>query len=230
MAEETPRGPVIAIEGMSGSGKSRLVESVGDSEGWPVLREAWDRRRPRLSLGYRGPRDLLRLEGRLLSEELRRWRDARRLAGEGAPVLCDTGFLGPLSYLRGLRAVEPELGELRPPLLHRLRTAAGAGRFGLPDRTLYLDTPPALARRRAARSSRPHPVRFRTRHLAVGRVEREFWLGEASDLLRGRLTVLDGRGSVRRLGSTLTRLARRPVPPATPRELWRFLQALGQDP
>lgn len=220
----------MAVEGLSGAGKSRLLERVQARTGWPLLPEAWVRVHPRPSLAYRDPADLLRLEHRLLTEELRRYREARRRAATGTPVLLDTGFLGPVSYLRGLRAVQPEMGELRPPLLRRLRAARAGGRFGLADRYVYLDTPPPLALRRAARAAASHPRAWRARHVAVGLIERAFWLGSAPGMLPGRLVVLDGRTPLAERVSRIIELARSPPVPRSGSGLTGLLGALAQDP
>ena len=170
------RGPrLIAIEGPSGSGKSSLVAAAVAALGWVPLAEAYDRIDPRPDLRVPTPSALARTERTLLAEEGRRWRAARALRDRGATVIADTGFLGPLTYTRGLvalgRAPERLLGEL----VGRARAMAERGEWGLPEAIVYLTTRPATRRGRASRDPARHPARLRERHEEVGAVEQQFY-------------------------------------------------------
>ena len=223
------RAPIVAIEGLSGAGKSRLLEELHDHTGWPVLEEAWRRLRPRPSLEFRSAEELLALELRLLRGEARRYRSALGYARRGAPVLCDTGFLGPVTYSAGLArlglapiGVARTLAEEASGLAHR-------GRWGLADLHLYLDTPTALARRRAARSATAHPAAWRERHLAVGRWERSLWLSVLPARLGGGVTVLDGRRPTRRLVGEVFAAIVDPPPAVRAASAVRALRAVLRD-
>jgi thymidylate kinase len=220
------RGLVVAVEGLSGAGKTRLLTEWAARTGAPLLLEAWQRLRPRPSLAYSDRSDLLQLELRLLREDLRRYEEARRGAEEHPLVLCDTDFLGTLNYVVGLGRLDPTVDALQQPIARKLSRELHAGRWGLADRYLYLDVPPALAMRRSARNARAHPERWRARHLAVGLYERSFWLEEFPPLAPDRLMVLDGRERVPRLIASAQRATRSRRPPQDSGSGERVLRAL----
>ncbi|MGI0052887.1 MAG: hypothetical protein ACREC5_06695 [Thermoplasmata archaeon] len=181
--------------------------------------------RPRPSLCFEGPGELLRLEATLLREEFRRYALALRLARSGREVLLDTGFLGPLTYSSGLARLDHRLARVPGEIGRRMLRALGKGALGLADLTVYLDVPPPRARLRARRAARTHPAGLRARHADVGRSEREFWLERYRAMAPGGTLVLDGRQPIRALLAELDRRvpskgasARRVVPPrARPR-------------
>ena len=169
------RGPLVAIEGRSGSGKTTLVRAAARRLGWQPLPEVFDRLDPAPSLEYASSRELLLLEGSLLAEESRRFREARRACAQGRTVLADTGFLGPVTYTRGL----VELGSAPESVLRTLERSARSllnrGSLGIPDLTVYLDTTPAERARRVRADLEHHPAALVARHEAVGDLEQEYF-------------------------------------------------------
>ena len=220
------RAPVVAVEGLSGAGKSRLLQELHEHTGWPVLEEAWRRLRPRPSLDVLGEDALLALERRLLRGEVRRYRLAMEYARRGAPVLCDTGFLGPVTYSAGLARIGLAPLRVARVLAGEASYLAHRGRWGLADLHLYLDTPTALARRRATRAASTHPAPWRERHLAVGRWERSLWLAVLPSRLGGGVTVLDGRRPTRRLVGEVFASINDPPPAVGPASAERALRAV----
>jgi thymidylate kinase len=220
-----PRGVVVALEGPSGVGKSALAERLARASGWRWLREAYDRLSPRPSLGFANPEELLALERRLLREDARRFREARRAAERGARVLADTDFLGPLAYTRGLADAGIETGKTLPTLRALALRASRAGAWGFADLYVYLDAPERTVAQRTVRAESTHPSSWRARHRRVGRRERAFWLRELAELLPGRVIRLDARGSLGRLATRFERRVRprirrlRPIPPAGARRV-----------
>ncbi len=204
------------------------MSRVAERTGWPLLAEAWRRLRPLPPLGYRTARELLALERSLLREERRRWSEALDRAKAAPVVLLDTGFLGPLTYTWGLSRFDPRAARVLPTLLGEARRSFRRGAWGMPDLTLYLDTPLPVARRRAARAPMSHPVAWRARHAAVGYVERAFWLGTFSGLAPGALRVLDGRDPLARLAGRVRSEAARARRRPTPRDPTPLLRALGR--
>ena len=208
------RGRLIAIEGASGSGKTTLVQAAARSLGWRPLAEAFDRLDPAPSLEFGSPRELLWLEAVLLTEEVHRYDEARRATARGETVLADTGFLGPLTYTRGLA----DLG--RVPIAtartveRTVRSLLRGGALGVPDLTVYLTTTVAERRRRARSRGRRSSASLEARHEAVGVIERRFFDEAFASALPGRFRRLraDGRPTdlARRL-ETLVRTAR-PTP------------------
>ncbi len=186
------------------------------------LAEAYERLRPRPSLTWRTPGELLRQERRLLYEEARRYREARELTEAGVLVLADTGFLGPLTYTRALVAQGAAPHSLLVRLVDDARHLAAQERWGLPDAYVYLRTPLAERRRRAAHDPHRHPASLQPRHQAVGRVELELYRSAVAPSFGARFRFVSGRGPpslvvgrVRRAVGGL--LARRPArPPLDP--------------
>ena len=169
------RGRLIALEGESASGKTTLVRAAAARYGWVPLAEAYDRLDPAPSLEFGSSEELLLLEGALLAEEVRRYREAVWHCARGQTVLADTGFFGPLTYTWGLvhlGRVPPSVGRA---LTDRVRPLVRKGALGLPDLTIVLRTTRAERARRANADEAGHPASLRTRHEAVGRVERAFF-------------------------------------------------------
>lgn len=196
---------IVAVEGPSGAGKSTATLGAA-ATGGIALPEAYvrlDRRRP---LQYRASADLLRIERWLLREDGRRWQQARRAARRGRVVYLDTGVLGTLTYTWGL----VRLGRASPPVLasvlRSVARATNSGGIGLPDRTVYIDTPPLLRRRRARRSPEGHPVGLDGLHARVGRLERTLWLDRWGPLLGERFDRIDGSMSELRVARSVARI------------------------
>lgn len=200
-------GGIVAVEGPSAAGKSAVVRAAGALGGGAPVPEAFVRLGRRVPLEYRSSHELVLLERRLLYEDARRWREARELARPGRAVFLDTGLLGTATYTWGL----VELGRVRPAalvaILGSLDRAVRAGRIGLPGRTVFLDTPPALRHRRARQSPEDHPARRDALHAQVGRLERSLWLEQWAPQLENRLVRMDGREPVARIARRLIRLA-----------------------
>jgi thymidylate kinase len=184
------RSVVVALTGPSGAGKSTVVRTLTEDPGWTALDEAFYRLRPRPSLRFRSQRELLALERRLLTEEGRRFREARELARQGRTVIADTAFLDPATYTAGLLI----LGLASPGTFAATIGAAErevrAGRLGVPDLTVRLSVPPATRRRRTELDPQGHPRAFRARHEAVGRVEAERLVPALVAALPGRVRVV----------------------------------------
>ncbi|MFZ0698899.1 MAG: hypothetical protein WAN74_01720 [Thermoplasmata archaeon] len=199
-------GAIVAVEGPSAAGKSAVASAAGALRAGATLPEAYVRLGRRVPLEYRSSTQLVRIERRLLREDVRRWHEARRVAGRGRTVYLDTGVLGTLTYTWGL----VELGRAGPAaldaILGSVDRAVRAGRIGLPDRTAFIDTPPALRRRRARRSPEGHPARSDDLHARVGRLERSLWLDRWARLLGDRLVRIDGSESMARIAHRLVRL------------------------
>jgi hypothetical protein len=211
-----PAAPlVLAVEGPSGAGKSRLVAALHRWTGWPILDEAWVRLGRAPDLAPASPLGLRRLEERFVAEEERRYAEARALADTGTPVLCDTGFLGPVTYTAGLATLGFTGTDVAQAVLARFERALASGRLGVPDRVLYLDTPPAIALARAERAGPTHPRRFLARHALVGWREREWWLGPFATVLPRRIDRLEGSLPVGTLLRDALACARRPLAAAT---------------
>jgi hypothetical protein len=222
---------VIAIDGISASGKSTVVARAAATFGWVPLAEAYDRLEPRPRIGVRSDRALARVERLLLEEESVRWRAARQLRASGRTVIADTGFLGPLTYSWALEA----LGGARPGLLRglveRARRLAARGDWGMPDVVVYLVTRASVRRRRAGADPVRHPPALAVRHEAAGRIEERFFAEILPEALPGRVRGLDGdRGGAPLIGS-LRRTVRDAVPlPARSRAAFRVLDLFSEPP
>ena len=200
---------MIAVEGPSGAGKSEAVRRAAAAIGAAVLPEAVERLRPRPSLDFRTTPELRRLERRLLDEDGRRFRDARRLADRGRVVLADTGFLGPISYTAGLVDLGLAPRPLLDELIARAAEAAVAETWGLPDVVVVLRTPAPLRRRRAAGDPVGHPAALRERHERVGRREARRMASVLTPVLGREFRSISGTGRPEIVAARLARIAAR---------------------
>jgi len=219
---------VLAVEGPSGVGKSTVVARLAAAGDWVPLAEAFDRIDPPVDLRFGSATELATLERRLLDEEARRFQAARSWVARGRSVVADTGFLGPLTYTRGL----VDLGRAPPgvvrALVARARALAARGSWGLPDRVVYLTISERTRRSRVLRDARRHPADLDSRHAAVAGAERTFYLEEWSDVRPGRVRATSGAGAPASVADRVARLARSPVPPPPGRrETERLLERFG---
>src|SRR5579863_9927789 len=176
---EPARTLVVALEGISGTGKSTLARALAARRGWPLIDEAYYRLRPTPSIDFANERELRKIEIRLLDEEARRYREAQQLRRRSPVVLLDTGFVGPLTYTWGLVPDRPFAGRVLDSILRRAARALRQGRWGPADLYLYIDVPLATARQRSKHARATHPVALGQRHWTVGRRERVLWLGRS---------------------------------------------------
>src|SRR5271170_219136 len=165
------RGWLVAVEGPSASGKSRAVAAAAGMLGISSIPEAYDRLRPRPPLTYSTDAGWLRLERRLLREDARRYREGRRQVESGATVFADTGFLGSLTYTVGLVHLGFASRSVLSEIVRDARTLRDEERWGLPDAVLFLRTPPAERRRRAALDPIDHPPELQARHQTIAEDE-----------------------------------------------------------
>jgi hypothetical protein len=188
------RPSIIALEGPSGAGKTTVARAAHRTFGWDLLPEAYDRLDPAPSLTFSSPSTLLALEGRLVTEERRRYREARALRWHGRSVVADTGFLGPLTYTAGLVALGLAPRRVLERLVASARRSEGAGPLGVPDATVYLDVPGPVLRARLAHDPVGHPAALVRRHRAVGRFERRLYVERFPAIAPGRIAVVPGLG------------------------------------
>jgi len=190
-----PSPLVLAVEGVSGAGKSTVAAALAKRLGGHVVTEAYDRLDRGLSLDYDSPEALRRLELALLEEESARFAEAERRRAERTPVVLDTGYLGPLTYSWGLREIDGASPELVAELVAKARDLLDHSALGLPDLTLYLDVPEALAAVRENQDPKGHPAELRERHRKVGRYERILYEREFPRTLPGRFAIIAGDGT-----------------------------------
>ena len=219
---------LVAVEGPSAAGKTTLVRTAARRFGWVVLPEAFDRLDPAPSLEFDSPEHLLLLEETLLAEEARRYGEARQRCAVGRTVLADTGFLGPVTYTRGLVA----LGRSPPSVARSLERSARAllrnGGLGIPDLTVYLATSDRERARRAERDRPRHPEGLFARHETVGALERRLFESRFPRALPSRFRTLSADPSPAALSVALRRLvADAPSTPAVQWEGLQLLRALG---
>ncbi|MGA9839465.1 MAG: AAA family ATPase [Thermoplasmata archaeon] len=184
----------MAVEGASAAGKTTAVATVARRSNWTVLREAYRRIDPPLSLEFRTPEELLAIELRLLREEARRFGEARGAARAGRTVLADTGFLGPLTYTAALVAASEAPPDVLSALVELARELGAHGRWGLADAYVYLDTPPSVRSTRAREDPAGHPVALDERHARVGGAEREFYRRRFAPIIGARFRSVPGEG------------------------------------
>jgi hypothetical protein len=199
-----PWGTIVAIEGASAAGKTTVAETVARATGGTFLPEAYRRMTPPPSLEFTTDDALLALEDRLLEEDGRRYAEARRLSGNGATVIADTGFLGALSYTWGLDRLGRAGGTVLAPLLATARALDRSGRWGLADATIYLDTPAVVRLTRSRDDPIAHPPELVRRHADVGEQEREFYLERFAPLVGSRFASVSGEGSPSAVAARVT--------------------------
>jgi hypothetical protein len=227
VAPARPFPPLIALEGASGIGKSRVARLLtAPGSGWAFLPEAYDRLRPPPALAVPTAEALLRVERRLFQEELTRYRHAGVLRRRGWTVVADTGFLGPLTYSLGLGELDPER-DVVGPVRRWYESAARAGRVGFPDLTIRLTASGSTIRRRLAGDPTHHPPEWQRRHARVGDLERTLWEGPLRGRLGARLLEISGAGPPEAVAARIHRHLRRGTapPPWSSREAARQLRA-----
>jgi AAA domain len=219
---------VVAVEGISGAGKSTVAPLLARALDAELLLEAYDRLRPRPSLGFTTERDLLRLEEQLLEEDAARYREADQIAGGGGRVVVDTGFFGPLTYTRALVTLDLASPGAFRALVRSARSLRDRYQWGSPDRILWLDTTASTRRRRTRSDPRGHPVSFAGRHERVGEEERRIYFGPLSPVLGRRLRAVDANGPigavVRRAASAVDFGPRGFAPERLPERVLRALE------
>lgn len=222
---------IVAIEGLSGAGKTTVSRRVAEALGGRWLREAYDRLGRTVPLGYSTRAELLRIEETFLLDESRRYTEAVQAKRLGFTTIADTGFLGPLTYAAGLVRELQDPFDVRAPIVRELEGLHRRARWGLPDLHVYLDAPPRVRRQRATLDRAGHPEEFIARHETVGQYERRFWLTTGRRYLPGRVIVVQSAGPVdtvvRRVVDRIQRSPIREAPPAS--ALPPLLTALASD-
>ncbi len=197
------RGRLVAVEGGSGAGKTTLVRAAHEAFGWEPLAEAFDRLDPAPSLEYRSSQELLRLEGTLLAEEERRYREGERSCAEGRTVVADTAFFGPLTYTWGLVGLGRAPRSVATSITRAARALVRQRTLGLPDLVVFLDTTARVRSARARSDRAHHPHSLFLRHESVGRLERRYYEELLPTVLPDRVQRLDGRLPPERLAVAL---------------------------
>jgi hypothetical protein len=222
-------GWLVAVEGPSAAGKSRAVATAARSLGLPSIPEAFDRLKPRPSLGWTGDAQGLRLERRLFAEDVRRFQEGRRQADAGATVLADTGFLGPLTYTFGLVRVGLAAPSVLTRLLRLARTFRPGEVWGLPDAILYIQTPDSERRRRAALDPIGHPSDLQARHQSVAREEQRFYRRHVAPEFGPRFRSVVGYGGVEGVAARIEGALPRTRAPHRRPSLDRILDAMERE-
>ena len=226
-----PAGPgrVIALEGGSASGKTSLVRVASRALGWTPLWEAFDRLDPAPSLEFASPSELLRIEGSLLAEETRRFREAMKAVRAGTTVLADTGFLGPVTYTWGLAQLGRVPRTAWSAVERSARSLLRRGALGLPELTVYLDTTARERTERAAADRGKHPAVLAPRHERVGAVERPLFRRWFPEQLPTRFAAIPGHATPQELVEPLRAIVARIRPrPATPADALSVLAVLDR--
>ncbi len=233
-ATARPLPSIVAVEGISGAGKSTIAERYARATGARWIPEAYERLHPRPSLEFVSASELLALERRLLREETRRFAEARRTVAGGRPAVADTGFAGPISYALGLARLGRTPSSVPRVLVASARALTRQGRWGVPDRIVWIDGRAATRRRRVARDPERHPARLADRHEAVGRVERALYLGPVARLYGPRFARVSGEGRpetvVRRVRQALATGPTGPIDPRVAREFLALLDPASPRP
>jgi hypothetical protein len=183
-------GLLVAIEGPSAAGKTTVTEAIARSAGWVPLGEAYRRLSPPLSLEFRSPEELLRIERTLLREEARRYSEASERLATGASVLADTGFLGPLTYTLALVRRNQAPPSTLTTILEEARGLGARGEWGLADGYVYLDTSAEVQAARASSDPAGAAPALAARHRELGAIEREFYLEHFARLWGRRFRVV----------------------------------------
>jgi thymidylate kinase len=220
-------GRIVALEGISGVGKSRLAGRLADAlPGSVLVREAYDRIWPHPSLAVPDAPELLRIERTLLREEMRRYRESLRARRDHRWVFADTGFLGPLTYSMGLGELDRG-GAVARSIRRAMVRAAEHGTLGAPDLTFRLEAPLSTLRRRATADPTHHPEIWRERHLLVGEREQRLWSGPIGSVFGPRCVPLRAGGEGELVVGRIVRILARPdLPgPLSRREGGRLLAA-----
>ncbi|MCI4341592.1 MAG: hypothetical protein L3K11_04395 [Thermoplasmata archaeon] len=229
---ERASAPILAVAGVSATGKTTTLDLLRGSRRRAVLAEPWAALRPRPRLDVRNRAELRGVERRLLREEIKRFRRAERIAAGGRTVWLDTPPVGPLTYARAVSALLGWEWDATRIFGAADRTRAAPPAIQLPHLTIYLRTPIERLLARAFESSGGRDPSLAVRHLVVGLVEQEFWLTDFRVAFPARLRVMDGEigpgtvvelaqrweGDARRAGTVLPeergcleRLLRRPA-------------------
>jgi len=226
-----PRARLVAVDGPSASGKSTVVARLARTQDWVPLAEAYDRTTPPIDLHFSSLPELARIERTLLEEEANRWTVARALLHRGWSVIADTGFLGPLTYTRGLVGEGLASPGLLSELAERAQRLALRRRWGLPDLTVYLQVPERLRRERARLDRAHHPPDLYARHEAVARREAFFYETEWPSIDRSAVYVVPAAGPTDRIAARVAERVRRSLPRGTAaRHLPRLLATLSVPP
>jgi AAA domain len=186
---------LVAVEGASAAGKTTAVTAAARRRGWTALPEAYRRLDPPPSLEFRNAKEVAALERRLLDEEARRYAEARALVRDGATVLADTGFLGPLTYTWALVSMGATPRSSLVGLIDAARSLRARRRWGLPDAVVYLDTPKAVRAARTRRDPAGPTARLAARHAHVGDRERGFYRERLAPLLGPAFASVSGDAS-----------------------------------
>lgn len=219
-------GRLVALEGVSGVGKSTLARVLAERHGWEVVGEAYRRLHPRPSLRFDGPAQLERLERRLLAEEKRRVRFGDRLRINGSNVLLDTAPFGPATYTSGLARLDPRYKAVAARMLAAVRHEIRSGRLGIPERIVYLSASAPTVAKRAGLAVATHPSRLLQRHIAVGRWERRFYRTLAS-LSPGGVVAIRSSGTATEVADRVDRRLRSRAPPLRRVDVLRALFLVG---
>jgi hypothetical protein len=222
------RGRVVALDGPSAVGKTTVSRLVGDRSEWTVLGEASVRLRPRPTLRFASPSELLRIERRLLGEERRRCDTAQRLRASGLDVLLDTAPFGPATYSLAIARLDATYGPTASRITDLVVEEVRSGHLLVPDRIVCLSATESQLRTRAKADRPRHPPRLAERHREAGRIERRFWtaLARASD---GSVGFLSTAGAPSSLASRLLSRMAKPAPALGERVLLDTLRKFEKD-
>jgi hypothetical protein len=225
MAPRRSTGRLVALEGMSGIGKSRAArELAAGGHGIFVVPEAFDRMADPPALVVPDRAALWAVERGLFREELRRCRRAVDRRSRGHLVLVDTGFLGPLTYSIGMATWDPRR-DIVAPMRALYEQAALASHLELPDLTILLEVSDSTRRRRTAADPIGHPSALRRRHARIGAIEHRLWSGTIARSLGRRFAVVSGAGSPSAVAGRIrdVMLDREALPPWPPGDSARAL-------